>query len=692
MLANAYADSVCSHVELIEDETCRVWGNELANYAITQKAINYANMAMYNESISLVDSVLEARHDWKKSEVSFLKYIKILSRIELGHYQVALKEATELYNESKSWTINQGDNKFEAMAPARAQAFSQICSGYANLEMNFIQSALNNFRNAESIITQTEAVDTITGLLTTQLLEIQETILTVSEYIQEPQVAMQMVQTFLQNMEDFKTKKHSNIEKYKFLNEVFVEDYALYAQIYLARASCLSGDTYGASKAFQTADSILIMNREYMSESIMADYYREKSNYYSFIKRSDLSVAYADSAATLYKAIEKPKLEVKALIAKMDGLNALGVKDIYPLAKRIIALNDSVATQKINSNASEMQTLMGMDKLAGEKADLERRQQLYIMFGVAFILGALLFIFYLRHRATQKEKAILAQQKELLKIQVDEQTKELREQKETIEAANRSITDSITYALHIQQAILPSFDIYAGNEGQPSGAFCFYQPCHIVSGDFYWAAKRGRNTLFACCDCTGHGVPGGFMSMLGTSVLADAVKNPNTEGNLAELLEVANEQLLYTLEQSGDKDSRDGMDMALIEYNPDNSTISLASANRTSMLFINGEWIQHKGVKRGIGERTLDRNTRPFQTEVFNVKKGDRIFLFSDGYPDQFGGPRNKKIGNKGVTAILEQTNNMPFNQLYQFISDKYWEWRGDCEQLDDISMLCVEI
>lgn len=692
-LANLYADSIC-HIDIssIKDEFYYNICEKLVRYALTQMATNYNNMGMYNESISFIDSIINTRSDINTSDLSYLQYLKILSRIELGHYQLALKEAKQMYNDSKSWTVNEGDDKYMAIVPVRAQSYSLICSGLANLEMNFVEPALENLRTARSIVAETEAVDTITGLLTPQLLDIQYSILTVSEYMKDPHEALKMVSSFYDELNDFKQKQHSTLQKYSILADIYVEDYALYAQIYFGRAYCLLGDSENARRSFATADSILMTNRDNMSESIMADYYREKSHYYEYTSNTELSVAYADSAATLYNEIAKPKLEVKALISKMDGLNKLGYKDIYPLAKRIIALNDSVASQKINSNASELQTIMGIDKLAGEKADLERRQQLYISIGIALILGALLFIFWLRHRSTQKEKAILAQQKELLKQQVDEQTKELRQQKDTIEAANRSITDSITYALHIQQAILPSFDIYAGKPGQPSGAFCFYQPCHIVSGDFYWAAKRGNNTLYACCDCTGHGVPGGFMSMLGTSVLAEATKTPGTENNLAEFLEVAHEQLLNTLEQSGDKDSRDGMDMAVIEYNPDNSTITLASANRTSMLFINGEWIQHKGVKRGIGERSFDRNSLPFQADVFQVKKGDRIFLFSDGYPDQFGGPRNKKIGNKGVTAILEQTAEMPYDQLYQFISDKYWEWRGDCEQLDDISMLCVEI
>lgn len=677
----------------------------LHDFAITQKATNYLQMGMFQEGVDFVESakddlIIDHNRPW-------LQYIGILCRIEMGHYKIALNNATALYEQSKASDeiFNSDESELDSAAiennrshklqNARTKSLALICAGYANQAMEEYDKAIRNFSEAVDAIEAVKDVD-INHELAAQQLDPQTYLMELSEFVKDPAEALEYVQRYEKQLNHFRNLQKS----VSSIQNVFTDDYLLYMYTYYGQAFIRLNDTRRTIAAFNSADSVLALYDGYMTDAIMADYYAAKSRYYDFLNRPNLSIAYSDSAANAFNTINKPAYEARSLVSKMDGLYKVGVIDqIYPIAKRIIELKDSVTQQKINSNNSEMQTQMGLDKAEKEKADLEQkklnleqRQRFYIMLAVAVLLVALLVIFWLRHRATKKEKAILAQQKELLKQQVDEQTKELRQQKDTIEAANRSITDSITYALHIQKAILPSFEIYAGNPGQPSGAFCFYQPCHIVSGDFYWAAKRGSNTIFACCDCTGHGVPGGFMSMLGTSVLADAVKNPGTENNMAELLELAHEQLLHTLEQSGDKDSRDGMDMAVIEYNPETSTITLSSANRTSMLFINGEWIQHKGVKRGIGERSFDRNSLPFQNDVFQVKKGDRIFLFSDGYPDQFGGPRNKKIGNKGVTAILEQTAEMPYDQLYQFISDKYWEWRGDCEQLDDISMLCVEI
>lgn len=657
-------------------------------YAVESKSISCMSLGLYQEGLDCLSAVDNIPIE--SGRLSYFEYMKCLFRIEMGQYQMALKSAKTLYESTKDSTYYD-----DAIDVAKARCWSMLCSGHANRELENYREAAKNYNEALDIIVATKDTS-----LYVDVLNAQSYLLQLSDFW-EPQEALESVKKFDEQLKNFRyiqsvySQQGENNVK---LSDITTDDNLFYMYVYYASAYSRLSDERRAKVAFASADSIL--NEIELPEHMMADYYYAKAKYYDLIGQDQMYVAYSDSAANAFSNVSKPLYELKSLVRKMDGLNRLGRHDqIYRVAKRALELSDETNKQKLRSNAADMQTLMGLDKAEKEKADLEQRRQIleqrqrfYIMLAVAVLLIALLVIFWLRHRATKKEKAILAQQKELLKQQVDEQTKELRQQKDTIEAANRSITDSITYALHIQKAILPSFEIYAGNPGQPSGAFCFYQPCHIVSGDFYWAAKRGSNTIFACCDCTGHGVPGGFMSMLGTSVLADAVKNPGTENNMAELLELAHEQLLHTLEQSGDKDSRDGMDMAVIEYNPETSTITLSSANRTSMLFINGEWIQHKGVKRGIGERSFDRNSLPFQNDVFQVKKGDRIFLFSDGYPDQFGGPRNKKIGNKGVTAILEQTAEMPYDQLYQFISDKYWEWRGDCEQLDDISMLCVEI
>lgn len=653
-------------------------------YGITQRACNLQAIGKYDETIEYIGQVIDGLDS--KENKYFLSYVRILSRIEIGQYRLALQEAQDLYKSaSEEMELNREAGASMRQVYVRGVCFAFVCMAFANKEQGNYQECLDNYYKAENIILS-DTTSVVRSALYGQLLDVQTYVMQMSEFEKDPRVALKMVENYNTYFDQFREEAKTN-DMYK---DLFVDDYLLYMYIFYAHAYTRLNDMSRAASAFHSADSLLDMYD--IQENVKADYYKARALYYSRLRDYDLSRIYSDSAVYAYREIGKPKVEIDALVSKMDALFHANMSDsIYPIAKRIIELKDTLNRELLQSSANEMQTMMNVKELEDDKKELERKQQVWALIAVVAIFIAIMIVMWLRHRQSQKEKAILAQQKELLKQQVDEQTKELREQNETIEKANKSITDSINYALHIQKSILPNFDIYSGNENQPSGAFCFYQPCHIVSGDFYWAAKRGRNTLFACCDCTGHGVPGGFMSMLGTSVLGEVARMPGTE-NLAEFLEQAHEQLIKTLEQSGDKDSIDGMDMAVIEYNPDEETISIASASRTSMLYINSEWIQHKGVKRGIGERSFDRNSLPFTCDTYKVTKSDRIFLFSDGYPDQFGGPRGKKLGNKGVVEMLKETENLQFVDLKTYISGKYWEWRGECEQLDDISMLVVEI
>lgn len=653
-------------------------------YGITQKAANLQALGNYDESIDYVGQVIDDVNILENKY--FLSYIRILSRIEIGQYRLALQEAQVLYKSaSEELELNKDAGASVRQTSIRGVCFAFVCMAVANKEQGNYQESLDNYYKAEQVILS-DTASVVRSALYGQLLDVQTYIMQMSEFVKDPNVALKMVENYNAYFNQFREEAKDN----DIYENLFVDDYLLYMYIFYGHAYSRLNDIPRAHMAFNSADSLLEMYD--IQDVIKADYYKARALYYSQLKDYELSREYSDSAMYAYRRVGKPKVEIDALVSKMEALHHANMPDsIYPIASRIIELKDTLNRELLQSSANEMQTMMNVKELENDKKELERKQQVWALVAVVAIFIAIMIVMWLRHRQSQKEKAILAQQKELLKQQVDEQTKELREQNETIEKANKSITDSINYALHIQKSILPNFEIYSGNENQPSGAFCFYQPCHIVSGDFYWAAKRGRNTLFACCDCTGHGVPGGFMSMLGTSVLGEVARMPGTE-DLAEFLEQAHEQLIKTLEQSGDKDSIDGMDMAIIEFNPDESTISIASASRTSMLYINSEWIQHKGVKRGIGERSFDRNSLPFTSDTYKVSKSDRVFLFSDGYPDQFGGPRGKKLGNKGVVEILKETEKLQYDGLKSYISDKYWEWRGDCEQLDDISMLVVEV
>ena len=256
----------------------------------------------------------------------------------------------------------------------------------------------------------------------------------------------------------------------------------------------------------------------------------------------------------------------------------------------------------------------------------------WFIFSVVLVVLATIFVvFKIRER---NQKAI----QEYLQRQLDERTREVVQQKEEIEVKNRDITDSLNYAQRIQASILPPIkklhDAF-------TGSFVFYQPRDIVSGDFYWYEQVDENRfIIVCADSTGHGVPGAFMSMIGTTLIKDiclrsGVVKPSQV--LTTLDNEVREALNQNVETSG---SNDGMDIIVAEVDMRTYKFTVSSAMRPVIIYTGSEQIYVKGSRSSIGgQLDEDRVEKDFIDQEFNLKKGDTIYMFSDGYPDQFGGP-----------------------------------------------------
>jgi serine phosphatase RsbU (regulator of sigma subunit) len=304
----------------------------------------------------------------------------------------------------------------------------------------------------------------------------------------------------------------------------------------------------------------------------------------------------------------------------------------------------------------------------------------YLILGALIIYSVYLIIVY-RERKLKK-------QKELLQKEVDLQTIQLREQKAEIERKNRDITDSINYAKTIQSSILPPLEVL---KSRFPDSFVFFVPRDIVSGDFYWFYKTKTHFLVTCADCTGHGVPGAFMSMIGSTLLNDIVKRKDVNSP-ADLLERLDFEIKVLLQNSKNKDNtRDGMDISVVEFESTGTRIRVASAKRPVILYINGELTTYKGNRRSIGDSLIDDDT-PFMNIEYNASEGDLIYLFSDGYTDQFGGPREKKFMKVGVKNMLEEIHSLPMDQQYQAVKDYFSKWKGDLEQVDDVIFMGIQL
>lgn len=280
-----------------------------------------------------------------------------------------------------------------------------------------------------------------------------------------------------------------------------------------------------------------------------------------------------------------------------------------------------------------------------------------------------------------------------LENQLAIKTKEVVEKAEIIQEINKDLTSSINYAERIQSAILPNYDALIDKF---PGSFIFFRPRDIVSGDFYFMREYDDKLIIACVDCTGHGVPGAFMSMIGSTTLRNIyrlMESTNKWMKPDEVLDLLDEEIQKILHQrtemTSEEDffkSRDGMDMTLIEIDLAENIVHLSSAKRHSIILKNGVTEIISGDKRPIGGG--DINEVDFSLQSFKMNKGEALFLFTDGYPDQFGGPDGRKLKLKGVEQIIQDLQSKDKSTYEETISSYFDLWKSSKEQIDDVLMI----
>ncbi len=271
----------------------------------------------------------------------------------------------------------------------------------------------------------------------------------------------------------------------------------------------------------------------------------------------------------------------------------------------------------------------------------------------------------------------------------DEKIKQaLYHQKKEIEIKNKDLTDSINYAKKIQLAILPDLEYI--DKSLPN-SFIYYKPKDIVSGDFYWCRNIGDTTLIACVDCTGHGIPGALMSMIGNSVLNEIINNIKGStpdpGNILDQLEKGVNEALSTKDY--ETQSKDGMDISLCCIEKDKQLFHYAGALR-SLIIINDDGLKEiKGNRFPIGGGDTYKKGN-FKSHTLNIKEGDKFYIYSDGYPDQFGGPKNKKYMNKNFKDFISKNCHLNSSEQYSKLDKELRNWQGENEQVDDILVIGV--
>lgn len=275
-----------------------------------------------------------------------------------------------------------------------------------------------------------------------------------------------------------------------------------------------------------------------------------------------------------------------------------------------------------------------------------------------------------------------------LEQKVEERTEEIEEQKKEIEVLYNHVTDSIKYAKRIQEAMLPPDDFV---KRTIPNSFILYLPKDIVSGDFYWIKEKDGKVLFAAVDCTGHGVPGAFMTIVGHNGLNQAL-NEATEMNPADILDALNIIISEALHAEGSSSEvKDGMDAAICIMDFNKNEIEFAGAYNPLYLIRNGTLEQVKGNKFPIGAFIIEEQQK-FTNHKIKLHKGDTIYIFSDGYADQFGGKRGKKFMYRNFRELLLKIQGLDMSEQKNVLNKTMEEWRGDLEQVDDILIIGLRI
>ena len=441
------------------------------------------------------------------------------------------------------------------------------------------------------------------------------------------------------------------------------------------------------------------------------------------------AISYFINSEKLSKEIGANDLIISSYLGLSKAYyNTANYKKAYDYKELLNNLEDSLNTNDNNQKLIRMESDYENEKKQ-EKAEFEnkkrelaadaelQRQKLYrnyYFFGFGLMIILSIFI-YGSYRNKKKANIILSEQKRV----IEEKNEELEQQKEEIESQKDEITaqrdtvtiqknqieiihfeqtSSIHYAKRIQAATIPSLEILTKSGYE---YFTIFLPRNIVSGDFYWTSKIENTIVLCVADCTGHGVPGAFMSMLGISFLNEIIKKEKIT-NAAQILDLLRQNIILALQQQGvSGEQKDGMDMSLVTINTNNHEIQFAGANNPLYIVKSKkskveseeksdvELYELKGDKMPVA---IHERMEPFTNNEIKLNKGDYIYLFSDGFADQFGGPKGKKFMYKQFKEILLSNYNEPMIVQKEKLENIFKAWIGNSEQVDDITIAGIKI
>jgi serine phosphatase RsbU (regulator of sigma subunit)/Tfp pilus assembly protein PilF len=449
------------------------------------------------------------------------------------------------------------------------------------------------------------------------------------------------------------------------------------AQIGLARVNSFYGKTTEAMELFTSA---LGIKEEVEDQQGMAIASTGIGNLYLQMNKPQMAHNWFMKGARIAAKINTRE-ELRA--AYLGLSNTYHIKDMNDSAYIFLNLYNKISHEIMSAEASKklrsLEKALEEDKRKQEEA-YRKSVTLIVSIGAAIVL---LFFVILAYVMAKRYKEKKKSNQEIMR-----QRDELSIQKIIIEEKNKEITDSINYARRIQLAMLSEEHVL---KKYFSESFILFMPKDIVSGDFFWFAEKNKKFIYATADCTGHGVPGGFMSMLNVSLLNEVVLERGLT-DPGEILNHVRNKIILAMKQTGaEGENKDGMDIVLTVFDPVSYKLNYAAANNGFYMIRNNQVLSFSPHKQPIGYFAYGMT--PFTSQEISLEPGDRVYTFTDGFADQFGGPRGKKYKYKQLEEVLLQIHREPMKQQHDILREKLIEWQGDLEQNDDICLIgiCVQ-
>ena len=407
----------------------------------------------------------------------------------------------------------------------------------------------------------------------------------------------------------------------------FAQTHFLIGDLYLSRGDFTNAKKH-MYKSLEIAQEIGALAEICNAYNLLSQIYKDEHKYKEALEYHELYLAFNDSVFNIEKSRQIQEIETKYETKKKEQL-------IRNLENEQIIKNLQIKKQRIF---------------------------LFSFFAGFLLISIFLIILFKQIKKIRAANILLAYQK-------------------------KQITDSIEYASRIQTAILPPGDYISKIIPEH---FILYKPRDIVSGDFYWITHKDGKIVIAAVDCTGHGVPGAFMSMLGFAFLNEIV-NKETELKANSILNQLRDYVKASLHQTGKEgEAKDGMDIALCIIDPDNFKMQYSGAYNPLYLIRNQEFISLKADRMPIGIHIIEKGS--FTNHEIDIQKGDIVYIFTDGYIDQFGGPKSRKFKLKPFKELLISIKDKPMSEQKEILETEFAKWKGNHEQIDDVLVMGIKI